>query len=117
VKHFKFVQKGRRRIHQKPAASEITACNWWLQQELGAVDPDVVVAMGATALHALTGKGAGILKRRGTIEETRDGRPLLITVHPSYLLRLPDESLRAEETERFRQDLSQIPDLLRSQAA
>jgi DNA polymerase len=112
VKHFKFVQKGRRRIHQKPAASEVTACNWWLQQELGAVDPDVVVAMGATALHALTGKGAGILKRRGTVEETRDGRPLLITVHPSYLLRLPDEALRRDETERFRDDLAQVRGLL-----
>jgi DNA polymerase len=117
VKHFKYVQKGRRRIHQKPAASEISACRWWLDQELDAVDPDVVVAMGATALHALTGKGAGILKRRGTVEETRDGRPLLITVHPSYLLRLPDESMRADETERFRADLSLIPGLLENRAS
>ncbi|MEM7709299.1 MAG: UdgX family uracil-DNA binding protein [Pseudomonadota bacterium] len=117
VKHFKFVQKGRRRIHQKPAASEISACKWWLEQELEAVDPKVVVAMGATALHALTGKGAGILKRRGAVEETRDGRPLLVTVHPSYLLRLPDESMRVAETERFREDLARIPHLLRDGAA
>jgi DNA polymerase len=112
VKHFKFVQKGKRRIHQKPGVSEIRACTTWLESELSLVDPKVVVAMGATALHALTGKGQGILKRRGTVEETKDGRPLLITVHPSYLLRLPDESLRAEQTERFREDLARVGALL-----
>jgi DNA polymerase len=114
VKHFKFVQKGRRRIHQKPGASEVKACTTWLESELSLVDPKVVVAMGATALHALTGKGQGILKRRGTVEETRDGRPLLITVHPSYLLRLPDPELKAEQTERFRADLAAVPGLLNS---
>jgi DNA polymerase len=114
VKHFKFVQKGRRRIHQKPGASEIRACTTWLESELSLVDPKVVVAMGATALHGLTGKGQGILKRRGTVEETKDGRPLLITVHPSYLLRLPDPNLRAEQTELFREDLSRIGELLKS---
>ena len=114
VKHFKFVMKGKRRIHQKPGATEIRACTTWLDTELSLVDPKVVVAMGATALHALTGKGQGILKRRGTVEETKDGRPLLITVHPSYLLRLPDPALRAEETERFRDDLSRVGSLLNS---
>ncbi|WGH79465.1 UdgX family uracil-DNA binding protein [Jannaschia ovalis] len=112
VKHFKFVQKGKRRIHQKPATSEVNACNWWLGQELRAVDPALVVAMGATALHALTGKGAGLLKRRGGVERTKDGRPVLVTVHPSYLLRLPDPEARARETEAFRRDLARIPDLL-----
>jgi DNA polymerase len=114
VKHFKFVQKGKRRIHQKPAASEIRACATWLETELSLVDPKVVVAMGATALHALTGKGQGILKRRGTVEATKDGRPLLITVHPSYLLRLPDPALKAEQTERFRDDLARVGMLLNS---
>ncbi|MCK0168394.1 UdgX family uracil-DNA binding protein [Jannaschia sp. S6380] len=108
VKHFKFVQKGKRRIHQRPAAGEISACRWWLDQELSAIDPDVVVALGATALHALTGDGKGILKRRGAIEETRDGRLLFVTVHPSFLLRLPTEEARAHETELFRQDLSRV---------
>ncbi|KIT17523.1 UdgX family uracil-DNA binding protein [Jannaschia aquimarina] len=117
VKHFKFVQRGRRRIHQKPAASEVSACRWWLEQELTAVDPDLCVALGATALHALTGNGAGLLKRRGGVEKTRDGRPVLITVHPSYLLRLPGEEDRARETERFRDDLSRIPELLKDMAA
>ncbi len=108
VKHFKFVQRGKRRIHQKPGASEVSACRWWLDQELSAVDPGLVVALGATALHALSGNGAGILKRRGTMEETRDGRPLLITVHPSYLLRLPDADAKSRETAAFREDLSQV---------
>lgn len=117
VKHFKFVQKGRRRIHQTPAASEITACKWWLLQELKAVDPDLVVAMGASALQALTGTRAGLLKRRGTIEETVDGRPLLITVHPSYLLRLPDPHQRAEETAKFQDDLGRVSELLKNRAA
>ena len=117
VKHFKFVQKGKRRIHQKPAASEVSACSWWLGRELDLVDPELVVAMGATALQSLTGRGQGILKRRGTVEETRDGRPLLITVHPSYLLRLPDQATRDRETELLRQDLARIPDLLGNRAA
>ena len=108
VKHFKFIQRGKRRIHQKPAASEVSACRWWLDQELSAVDPGLVVAMGATALHALTGNGAGLLKRRGGMEETRDGRPLLVTVHPSYLLRLPDADAKARETATFRDDLSRV---------
>ena len=117
VKHFKFVLRGRRRIHQRPAASEVNACNWWLQQELQLVDPKLVVAMGATALHALTGNGAGILKRRGGIERTRDDRPCLVTVHPSYLLRLPDEDLRMAEIEKFEADLRRVHDLLREEAA
>ncbi len=112
VKHFKFVQKGRRRIHQSPAASEISACRWWLDQELSTVDPDLVVAMGATALHALTGNGKGLLKRRGGVEETKDGRPLLVTLHPSYLLRLPDPQGRERATADFRSDLRRIPELL-----
>ena len=112
VKHFKFTLRGRRRIHQRPAASEVSACNWWLQQELQLIDPKLTVAMGATALHALTGNGAGILKRRGGVEETRDGRPCLVTVHPSYLLRLPDEDLKAAEIERFEADLRRVHELI-----
>ncbi|UWQ21313.1 UdgX family uracil-DNA binding protein [Jannaschia sp. W003] len=117
VKHFKFVQRGKRRIHQKPAASEVSACNWWLRQELAQVDPQLCVAMGATALHALTGSGAGILKRRGAVEQTKDGRPVLVTVHPSYLLRLPDADLREAETAKFRADLARVRELLEERAA
>ncbi|MGB3554302.1 MAG: UdgX family uracil-DNA binding protein [Jannaschia sp.] len=112
VKHFKFVQRGKRRIHQRPGTTEIKACSGWLTQELSLVDPKVVVAMGATALLALTGKGTGILKRRGSVEETRDGRPLLVTVHPSYLLRLPDEKTRIRERAAFTDDLRKVRELL-----
>ena len=117
VKHFKFIQRGKRRIHQKPATGEVNACRWWLDQELAAVDPGLVVAMGATALHALTGNGAGLLKRRGGMEETRDGRALLVTVHPSYLLRLPDADARSRETATFREDLSRVTAWMEERAA
>ena len=112
VKHFKFIQRGKRRIHQTPAAGEVNACRWWLDRELAAVDPDLVVSMGATALHALTGNGRGLLKRRGAVERTRDGRPLLVTLHPSYLLRLPDPEGRENAIRHFTADLSRIPELL-----
>ncbi len=112
VKHFKFEQRGKRRIHQRPSAGEVTACRWWLEQELAAVDPILVVALGATALHALTGNGAGLLKRRGALERTRDGRPLFVTVHPSFLLRLPDAASRERETEAFLGDLRRVRGLI-----
>ena len=113
VKHFKFVQRGKCRLHQTPAAGEMIACRWWLDRELATVDPVLVVALGASALHALTGDGRGLLKRRGTVERTKDGRPLLITLHPSYLLRLPDADARAQATANLRGDLGRIPALLK----
>ncbi len=91
VKHFKFAPRGKRRIHQKPDAGEVTACRWWLDLERDLVRPRLIVAMGATALASLTGSGAGILKRRGSVERLDDGTPVFVTVHPSYILRLPDE--------------------------
>ncbi|WP_179378792.1 UdgX family uracil-DNA binding protein [Jannaschia marina] len=112
VKHFKFTQRGKRRLHQRPDAGEISACRWWLDRELASVDPELVVAMGATALHALTGDGRGLLKRRGGLEQTRDGRPLLVTLHPSYLLRLPDPESRDRAMADVRSDLSRISELL-----
>ncbi|MFC5567936.1 UdgX family uracil-DNA binding protein [Rubellimicrobium aerolatum] len=105
VKHFKFALKGRRRIHASPASGEIAACRWWLRQEIELVRPRLVVALGATAAESLTGSREGILKRRGTIEEGPEGLPVFLTVHPSFLLRLPDPVAREMETERFRQDL------------
>ncbi|MCJ8140477.1 UdgX family uracil-DNA binding protein [Falsirhodobacter halotolerans] len=107
VKHFKFAPRGKRRIHQKPDAGEVRACAPWLEQELELIRPRLIVAMGATALAALTGTGAGLLKRRGGIEARADGTPVLITVHPSYLLRLPDAELARRETALFRDDLAQ----------
>jgi DNA polymerase len=105
VKHFKFAPRGKRRIHQKPDAGEVQACRWWLEAERKLVEPMLIVALGATAAEALTGTGKGILKRRGGIEATADGTPVFLTVHPSYLLRLPTEDLKAEARLAFRRDL------------
>ncbi|MCB8877194.1 UdgX family uracil-DNA binding protein [Acidisoma silvae] len=106
VKHFKFEPRGKRRIHQKPDAGEIQACRWWLTRELDLVSPRLVVAMGKTALFALTGKDGRLADQRGRIMDWQAGRSLLVTVHPSYLLRLPDRRQQAEETARFRDDLA-----------
>ena len=89
VKHFKFQPRGKRRLHQRPNAGEIAHCKWWLDFEREALKPKLIVAMGATALQALTGDGSGLGKRRGTRESLADGTELLITWHPSFILRLP----------------------------
>ncbi|MFQ6549615.1 UdgX family uracil-DNA binding protein [Aestuariibius sp. 2305UL40-4] len=97
VKHFKFTIRGKRRIHQSPATGEIDQCRWWLEQEIALVRPKLILAMGATALRALTGNGAGILKRRGGIEAGLSGHPVFVTVHPSFILRVPADRRQAEE--------------------
>jgi DNA polymerase len=106
VKHFKFTQRGKRRIHQRPTAGEIRHDRWWLERELDFVNPHVVVALGATAVLALAGKGLPISRNRGP---TRFGeRPGFITVHPSFLLRLPQEDERARAFEAFVADLRAV---------
>lgn len=117
VKHFKFVPRGKRRIHQKPDAGEVQACRWWLDAERRLVRPDLILAMGATAAASLTGRGQGIMKRRGTFEETGDGTPVLLTLHPSYLLRVPNEAARAAAERDFRADLSAAAAWLEEHAA
>ena len=106
VKHFKFTPHGKRRIHQKPVAGEIRACNVWLKHEMDFIRPKTLVAMGATALQALTGNGAGILKRRGQFEQLPDGTRLLITYHPSALLRAPDPDIAARMRSEFFADIA-----------
>ncbi|MDB5415962.1 MAG: polymerase [Rubritepida sp.] len=105
VKHFKYEARGKRRIHKSPNAGEIDHCRWWLGMEIDIVKPRLVVAMGATALAALTGRKTKVSDMRGRMHELAPGRALLATVHPAYLLRIPDARLRKEETERFRADL------------
>ncbi|MBF9034629.1 UdgX family uracil-DNA binding protein [Rhodobacterales bacterium HKCCE2091] len=107
VKRFKFRQTGKRRLHQPPNAGEIQHAKWWLDLERELVRPKLILSMGATALQSLTGKRDGLMKRRGRIEETAAG-PVFVTVHPSYLLRLPDPSRREDETARFREDLEAV---------
>ncbi|MDF2231558.1 UdgX family uracil-DNA binding protein [Albimonas sp. CAU 1670] len=105
VKHFKFTPRGKRRLHQNPDRAEIHPCRWWLDLEREIVSPKLIVAMGGTALESLTGDRRALLKRRGGFEETADGAPLLVTVHPSWILRLPDAMQREDETARFADDL------------
>jgi DNA polymerase len=105
VKHFKFLPRGKRRIHQKPGTSEIRSCRFWLGRELAAIRPRLVVALGATAMQGLTGRPVAVTKERGRIIEA-DGLSVLVTVHPSYLLRLPDADLAEAEFGRFVRDLA-----------
>ena len=108
VKHFKFIQRGKRRIHNKPDAGEITACRWWQEQERALVKPAVTVALGATAARSLFGKVVTIGKMRGSPHELPDGSECWVTVHPSFLLRVPDEQRRREERAQFVEDLVRI---------
>lgn len=105
VKHFKFVPRGKFRLHQKPTTAEIKACRPWYERELASVKPALVVAMGVTAAQSVFGRITPINKTRGRIIERDDTTNVLVTVHPSYLLRLPDEAARAREYARFVDDL------------
>jgi uracil-DNA glycosylase len=106
IKHFKFEQRGKRRIHQKPTAGEVRHYRWWLEQELRLVHPKLVVALGATAILALAGKPLPIARFRGRAEF--DGRAGFITVHPSYLLRVPDRTAKEQAYREFVKDLRSI---------
>jgi len=112
VKHFKFEQRGKRRLHKKPNAYEIDRCHWWQEQELRIIKPELVVALGATALRSLTGKPTAIAKLRGHAVPLADGTPLVATIHPSYLLRIQDHDDKAAEYGRFVADLRLCAKLL-----
>jgi uracil-DNA glycosylase family protein len=105
VKHFKFVQRGKARLHQKPNTPEIRACRQWYERELDIIAPKLVVALGATAAQSVFGKLTPINKNRGRVIELANGVHALVTVHPSYLLRLPDEESRHREYDHFVKDL------------
>jgi uracil-DNA glycosylase len=112
VKHFKFEQRGKRRLHKKPNAFEIDRCKWWLEQELRIIKPELVVALGATALRSVTGKPTAIAALRGRAVPLADGTPLVATIHPSYLLRIQDHDDKAAEYGRFVADLRLCAKLL-----
>ena len=105
VKHFKFEPRGKRRIHSTPDAGEISACRWWVEQELLIVRPKVVIALGATAARSLLGKAVTISRERGRAIPLDSGAEAWITVHPSYLLRLPDPEAKAAQHAAFIADL------------
>jgi DNA polymerase len=109
VKHFKFEPRGKKRIHQKPTMGEVKRYRWWLMKELDLVHPKLVVALGATAAAALVGKAVSVTKVRG--RATFENRPGYITVHPSYLLRIPDQADKRAAYKAFVGDLRKIRDL------
>ena len=108
VKHFKFVLRGKRRIHNKPDASEITACRWWIEHERELIRPPLTVALGATAARSLVGKVVTISKVRGEPLRLADGSECWVTAHPSSILRAPDEEARKEGRRLFVRDLKLI---------
>ena len=114
MKHFKWVPRGARRIHSKPNTTEIAACFPWLEAELAAVRPKILVALGATAAQALFGKDFRVTRDRGRPVPSRWASCALATVHPSSLLRAPDEETRNREIARFIEDLKTAAELMRA---
>jgi uracil-DNA glycosylase family protein len=112
VKHFKWVARGKRRIHQKPNASEIAACNVWLQEELAVVRPEVVVCLGATAAQALLGRQFRVTKQRGTWVESDLAPHVTATIHPSAILRMRTDEERHAEMTQMVQDLGLVASVL-----
>mgnify|MGYP003645607513 CR=1 FL=1 len=108
VKHFKFEPRGKRRIHAKPNTGEIKVCRWWLDQERALIAPKLIVALGATAAQAVLGRTVTIKATRSKLIDLEEGTKLLVTVHPSYILRLPDEAAKARETEAFQADMALV---------
>ena len=105
VKHFKWEPRGKRRIHQKPSARDIAACRPWLEAELRLVEPKLVVALGSTAGQTIFGPSFRVMKERGKVLSSRLAPRVVATVHPSSLLRQPDEASREREYKRFVADL------------
>ena len=108
VKHFKFIQRGKRRIHNKPDAGEIEACRWWIENERALIKPPVTVALGATAARSLVGKVVTISKVRDAPLTLADGGECWVTAHPSSLLRIPEADAREEARALFIRDLKRI---------
>ena len=112
VKHFKHEPRGKRRLHKTPSASEVSACRWWLQAERRLVAPKVIIALGATAALAVLERKVAVTKDRGHGIDLSDGARALVTVHPSYLLRIPDAAGKEAERHRFVGDLKRAKALL-----
>ena len=106
VKHFKFKPRGKRRIHERPNSHDIAMCRWLLELEIELVRPKLIVAMGATALQALTGDGGNISSRRGKIEHAGNGANVMVTYHPAALLRAMDPRTSQELKNHFLADVA-----------
>ncbi len=106
VKHFKFVERGKRRIHDKPSGTEVSACRPWLEAELTAIQPELIVCLGATAAQSLMGRDFRVTADRGRLLPTRWAKNLLATIHPSAILRMPEPDRQKQEYDLFVRDLS-----------
>ena len=116
VKHFKWEPRGKRRLHKTPSAYEIDRCRWWNDIERATVRPELTVALGTTAAASLLGRSVTISRVRGTLIEGRGGARVVVTIHPSFILRIEDEDDKAREYDRFLSDLRFCADHL-SEAA
>jgi uracil-DNA glycosylase len=105
VKHFKFELRGKRRLHKRPNAYEIDRCHWWLDYERAIIRPDVIVALGATAIRSVSGRPHTINKIRGRVMPLADGGHMLATIHPSYILRIEDDADKRAQYRKFVADL------------
>ena len=108
VKHFKWVPRGKRRLHQRPDRDEVAACMPWLEAEVSLIRPDVIVCLGATAAQALLGSAFRVTRQHGQVFPSTLGPPIMATVHPSSILRAPDEESRQVAMESFIADLRQV---------
>ena len=117
VKHFKWEPRGKRRIHKKPNSIEIAACRQWLDAEIALVKPEVIVCLGATAAQALLGRGFRVTQERGQLLTFDAGMKIMATVHPSSILRAPDEESRHQEFVRFVEDLQVVATILKQSRA
>lgn len=111
VKHFKFAPRGKRRLHQRPNAEELTLCRWWLEMERKLVGPKLIVALGASAARSVYGRAVTISQLRGNITAAY-GTHIMATIHPSFLLRMPDPARRHEEYAGLVRDLKQAREFL-----
>jgi DNA polymerase len=117
VKHFKWIWRGKRRLHQKPSVRQVVACRPWLQVEIEAVQPHILVCMGATAAQSVVGKPVAIMKERGKFIDSVFGKLTFITIHPSAILRQRDSDEREQEFRRFASEMKLIKRKLQSLSA
>ena len=117
VKHFKWIWRGKRRLHQKPSIRQVLACRPWLEVEIEAVQPQILVCMGATAAHSVVGKPVAIMKERGKFIDSVLGKLTFVTIHPSAILRQRDNDEREQEYRRFASEMKQVKRKLKSLSA
>jgi uracil-DNA glycosylase family protein len=117
VKHFKWIWRGKRRLHQKPSVRQVVACRPWLEVEIRAVQPQILVCMGATAAQSVVGKPVAIMKERGKFIDSVLGKLTFVTIHPSAILRQRDSDEREQEYRRFASEMKLVKRKLQSLSA